>query len=87
MLLGAPVRTGLPTPAGLCYKLRAVRIIEDKAPVRATSATAIISETAPAMAEEHAMSFCPVCSEKLMARKCKLICTVCGYYMSCSDYY
>jgi len=75
------VRVRLPTPALMCYKLRAVRIHEDKAPVTVASAQV------PAIVEEHAMTFCPVCSEKLTARKCKLICTVCGYYMSCSDYY
>jgi hypothetical protein len=32
-------------------------------------------------------SYCPVCSERLEARRCKLLCPVCGYYMSCSDYY
>jgi len=37
--------------------------------------------------EEHPMSFCPVCSQKLEPKRCKLICTVCGYYLSCSDYY
>jgi len=31
--------------------------------------------------------YCPVCSALLEPRKCKLICTHCGYYMSCSDYY
>ena len=30
--------------------------------------------------------YCPVCSQRLEGRKCKLICPVCGYYMSCSDY-
>jgi len=38
--------------------------------------------------EEHtASSYCPVCSQRLEARRCKLVCAVCGYYMSCSDYY
>jgi len=32
------------------------------------------------------MLHCPVCSQKLLARKCKLYCARCGYYMSCSDY-
>ncbi len=31
--------------------------------------------------------YCPVCSQRLISRRCKLICTVCGYYMSCADYY
>jgi hypothetical protein len=38
-------------------------------------------------AEEHPISFCPVCSERLEPKRCKLICGRCGYYLSCSDYY
>ena len=41
---------------------------------------------APA-AHEDASRFCPVCSQRLESRRCKLICNVCGYYMSCADYY
>lgn len=33
------------------------------------------------------MLYCPVCDTRLTARKCKLICEKCGYYMSCADYY
>jgi len=37
--------------------------------------------------EEQALLYCPVCSQRLESRRCKLICQVCGYYMSCADYY
>jgi len=37
--------------------------------------------------EQEAMLYCPVCSRRLVERKCKLICEQCGYYMSCADYY
>jgi hypothetical protein len=37
--------------------------------------------------EEHALLYCPVCFQRLESRRCKLICLVCGYYMSCADYY
>lgn len=37
--------------------------------------------------QEDASRFCPVCSQRLESRRCKLICNVCGYYMSCADYY
>ncbi len=36
---------------------------------------------------EDASQYCPVCSQRLESRRCKLICAVCGYYMSCADYY
>jgi hypothetical protein len=36
---------------------------------------------------EDASRYCPVCSQRLESRRCKLICNVCGYYMSCADYY
>jgi hypothetical protein len=36
---------------------------------------------------EDPMLYCPRCSSKLIARKCKLLCETCGYYMSCADYY
>ncbi len=48
------------------------------------------NESQPALSTavpEEPMLYCPVCSRKLAARKCKLYCEQCGYYMSCSDYY
>lgn len=30
---------------------------------------------------------CPNCSAALREERCKLLCTRCHYYMSCSDYY
>jgi hypothetical protein len=36
---------------------------------------------------EHPISFCPICSERLEPKRCKLVCGKCGYYLSCSDYY
>ena len=38
-------------------------------------------------AHEDVSRYCPVCSQRLESRRCKLICPVCGYYMSCADYY
>jgi hypothetical protein len=38
-------------------------------------------------AHEDVSRYCPVCSQRLESRRCKLICLVCGYYMSCADYY
>jgi hypothetical protein len=41
----------------------------------------------PAIGNEDPSRYCPVCSQRLESRRCKLICSVCGYYMSCTDYY
>ena len=35
---------------------------------------------------EYASGYCPRCSARLEPRSCKLICSSCGYYMSCSDF-
>ena len=45
------------------------------------------SVTVPADESDEAMLCCPVCSNRLTPRKCKLLCETCGYYMSCADYY
>jgi hypothetical protein len=37
--------------------------------------------------ENEPMLYCPVCSRRLNEIKCKLVCSQCGYYMSCADYY
>lgn len=37
--------------------------------------------------EEEPMLYCPVCSTRLTGLRCKLVCSQCGYYMSCADYY
>jgi hypothetical protein len=38
-------------------------------------------------AADEPMLYCPVCSMRLEQHKCKLVCSRCGYYMSCADYY
>jgi len=45
------------------------------------------AEPAAEPPSEEPMLYCPVCATRLTARKCKLICEKCGYYMSCADYY
>jgi hypothetical protein len=36
---------------------------------------------------EHHCQLCPTCSHRLSGHRCKLVCTNCGYYLSCADYY
>ena len=36
---------------------------------------------------EPALLFCPRCNTRLEGHRCKLICNLCGYFMSCADYY
>jgi len=38
-------------------------------------------------AVEHHCQLCPNCSERLASHRCKLVCSRCGYYLSCADYY
>jgi len=46
-----------------------------------------IAKDRTAIEFEDASRYCPVCSQRLESRRCKLVCGGCGYYMSCADYY
>ncbi|HEV2522004.1 MAG TPA: hypothetical protein VGT24_06450 [Candidatus Acidoferrales bacterium] len=74
----------LPTPPWLCYNVRAV---EQAANLDAGRDALGAHSGEPQHAAEHPIGFCPVCSERLEPKRCKLVCAKCGYYMSCSDYY
>ncbi len=76
----------------MCYKLQSVQATTNQAPAndphRPDHSAHSLNDLRPAAVPyEHASHFCPVCSQRLESRRCKLICLVCGYYMSCADYY
>ena len=81
---------------GLCYNRRAVNDAgkqrmapgEMRAAVVARAGEATTAgEPAGSGLQEDASRYCPVCSQRLESRRCKLVCGACGYYMSCADYY
>jgi hypothetical protein len=45
------------------------------------------SGTASPTPVDHHCQICPTCGERLTGHHCKLVCTQCGYYLSCADYY
>jgi hypothetical protein len=47
---------------------------------------AACTEAEPAPVDHHCQ-VCPTCGHRLTGHHCKLVCTQCGYYMSCADYY
>jgi len=59
---------------------------EQSSPEPAGSQAGVEETTASELRGEYALRYCPVCSQRLESRRCKLICSQCGYYMSCADY-
>jgi hypothetical protein len=91
-------RRGLrfPLPGRMCYNRMAVKQNgkQEMAP-EGSRGTAVVpvpaggktADRATAVGQEDPSRYCPICSERLESRRCKLVCGVCGYYMSCADYY
>ena len=80
----------------MCYNLPAVKssskeqqvaAIPDAAQVAPQNALPSLSGSWSSAGHADVSLYCPVCSQRLEARRCKLVCSVCGYYMSCADYY
>jgi len=85
---------GLPYSRALCYNRRAVErttkweLTQVQAePAQASSAAPFEGSASLAARIEDPSWYCPVCSQRLESRHCRLICSACGYYMSCADYY
>ncbi len=85
-----------PYPLSLCYNRPAVEyaakseladLQAEPAKTAAQSVSPLQSGQGPVARTEDPSRYCPVCSQRLESRRCKLICSVCGYYMSCADYY
>lgn len=83
-------------PPALCYNLFAVESAAkgQSVPVQSGLAQTEVESNASlsrggnlVARTEDPSRYCPVCSQRLESRRCKLICSVCGYYMSCADYY
>jgi len=81
---------------GLCYNRRAVKYTGKQVIAPAAARGVVVEQSgqlgqlaseASTDRQEDASRYCPVCSQRLESRRCKLICNVCGYYMSCADYY
>ncbi len=86
----------IPYSLPLCYNRRAVENAakQEFTQVQSGPVQAAAQSVAPsqggrdsATRTEDPSRYCPVCSQRLESRRCKLICSVCGYYMSCADYY
>ena len=78
----------------MCYNRPAVEqaVKQGAGEIRLTEGGGVspqVEPRAPAQesVQEDASRYCPVCSQRLESRRCKLVCAVCGYYMSCADYY
>ena len=87
---------GLSRYPGLCYNRGAVKQTGKQEIALAAARGVVVEESGPSALvgtetsphrQEDASRYCPVCSQRLESRRCKLICNVCGYYMSCADYY
>ena len=62
-------------------------VFDDESVARAAQSGVICPMEADEAPVDHHCQICPTCSHRLSGHKCKLVCTHCGYYLSCADYY
>jgi hypothetical protein len=55
--------------------------------VSGSAEDALPAETPASTRIDHHSQICPTCGHRLTSHHCKLVCTHCGYYLSCADYY
>lgn len=87
--VGMPRRAMLSSYANLCCMLpQRPRALDPDFAVDSSHGEADGPNTQPAAQPvEHACQICPNCGHRLTGHHCKLVCTQCGYYLSCADYY
>ena len=92
----SPLPIPYPYSLALCYNRRAVeraakwelaRVHAEPAQAAAESVAPLLGSASLVAGTEDHSRYCPVCSQRLELRRCKLLCSACGYYMSCADYY
>jgi hypothetical protein len=65
---------------------RALNFDFDPDPVPENSQSGAASPTNETTSVDHHYQVCTTYSHRLAERHCKLVCTHCGYYISCADY-
>jgi hypothetical protein len=41
----------------------------------------------PLTTDEHLCVYCPTCGTRMEDIRCKLRCNLCGFFLSCADFY
>ncbi len=41
----------------------------------------------PITTDEHLCVYCPTCGTRMEDTRCKLRCNLCGFFLSCADFY